>query len=225
MAWSEYHARWERIWSPPDGGPRLAPGAAFDARGSSPALVHAVESGRFDVRGQHVLVPGCGRGYDLATVLQRGAAAATGLEISPTAVEEALAWLAGVGAPEASVLLHDFFEAPPAPKSGSSHAPPTRGYDYTFFCAIRPDMRGAWAEQWARYLGGQSSGGRLLTLMYPIDPNKPRDEGPPFPVTPEAYAAVLEPAGFTLEWAEDVPAERSVSGREGRERVAVWALN
>ena len=38
-------------------------------------------------------------------------------------------------------------------------------YDYTFFCAIPPTMRAAWAEA---YAGGIRSGGVLITMMWPI---------------------------------------------------------
>ena len=39
-------------------------------------------------------------------------------------------------------------------------------------------------------------GGQLATLIFPVDPNKDRNEGPPFPLTPELYTELLEPLGM-----------------------------
>lgn len=55
-------------------------------------------------------------------------------------------------------------------------------------------MRGGWAEAWGRQL---KPGGQLVTLMFPVDASRPRDEGPPFPLTPELYNDLLSPLG---EW-------------------------
>lgn len=41
------------------------------------------------------------------------------------------------------------------------------GYDYTFLCALHPDMRKDWATAWAQLL---RPGGYLLTLIFPVDP-------------------------------------------------------
>ena len=43
---------------------------------SSPALVSLLDSGAVEVAGTRVLVPGCGRGYDLVEFSRRGAAEA-----------------------------------------------------------------------------------------------------------------------------------------------------
>ncbi len=53
-------------------------------------------------------------------------------------------------------------------------------------------MRGRWAEAWGRQI---KPGGELVTLMFPIDASMPRDQGPPFPLTPELYAELLSPHG------------------------------
>lgn len=49
-------------------------------------------------------------------------------------------------------------------------------FDYTFFCALRKDMRAAWGATYARLLG---PGGRLVCLMYPVDDRDP-EAGPPY---------------------------------------------
>ena len=61
-----------------------------------------------------------------------------------------------------------------------------------FLCAMHPDMRGRWAEAWARQI---MPGGELVTLMFPVDAAKPCDEGPPFPLTPALYTELLSPHG------------------------------
>lgn len=55
-----------------------------------------------------------------------------------------------------------------------------------------PSMRTHWAEAWARHI---RKGGELVTLMFPVDPELPLDEGPPFAVTPELYTHLLSPHG------------------------------
>ncbi len=72
--------------------------------------------------------------------------------------------------------------------SVTCRCPPSR----RFLCALPPAQRQAWAEAWATLV---KPGGQLVTLIFPVDPEKPRDSGPPFPVTPELYADLLEPAG------------------------------
>jgi hypothetical protein len=69
------------------------------------------------------------------------------------------------------------------------------GYDYTFLCALHPDMRTAWAAGWGRHL---SPGATLVTLIYPVDPSREGTPGPPWPVTPELYQQLLLPAGGLL---------------------------
>ena len=61
-----------------------------------------------------------------------------------------------------------------------------------FLCAMQPTMRQNWAAAWARHI---RAGGQLVTLMFPVDPKRPRDEGPPFPLTPELYTELLTSHG------------------------------
>ena len=64
------------------------------------------------------------------------------------------------------------------------------GYDYTFMCALHPDMRPDWAAAWARFL---KPGGTLACLVFPVDSE--RQTGPPWPVTPEIYEDLLSKHG------------------------------
>lgn len=108
------------------------------------------------------------------------------------------------------MVLGDFFD-------GKTHLSYDIGYDYTFMCALMPEMRPDWATAWAQHL---RPGGLLATLIFPVDPEKVG--GPPHPVTPEMYKELLEPVGFALRSMEAVPHEQSHPGREGKEYMAVW---
>lgn len=55
-------------------------------------------------------------------------------------------------------------------------------------------MRADWASAWRKVL---KPGGLLVTLQYPMGDAAP-SEGPPFPVSDEAYAGVLTPEGDLL---------------------------
>ncbi len=57
--------------------------------------------------------------------------------------------------------------------SGEPRVPCTR----RFGCAMHPSMRHDWAKHWARHV---KPGGRLVTLIFPVDDRDPTD-GPPFP--------------------------------------------
>lgn len=51
----EYNGRWEQIWAT-----GLEPGAAFDASGSSPALIGLLRRDPAIASGKSVIIPGCG---------------------------------------------------------------------------------------------------------------------------------------------------------------------
>jgi len=218
-----YQSRWEdNFW-----GKGLEQGVAFDASGSSPALVDLTKrQPNLASSSTRVLVPGCGRGYDLLTFIKHCyVAQAIGLEISPSAVTIANAYIHANAAPpedaaKMTVVEGDFFKWNPGSVGGKFDL----GYDYTFFCAMHPDMRADTARAWARLL---KSGGVLVTLEFPLHggyPDPSKTEGPPWPVSHEDYKKVLEPAGFKLEERYEVPAELSHSGRGGREAMAIWRL-
>uniref|UniRef100_A0A383W5P7 Uncharacterized protein n=1 Tax=Tetradesmus obliquus TaxID=3088 RepID=A0A383W5P7_TETOB len=217
-SWSEYNQRWFNIWH--DG---LQKGQQFDKGAPSPQLMQLLSSGQLQVQGKRALVPGCGRGYDVVAFAAAGASLSVGLDICPDAIaaankqcDEQLA-----GHPDAAkvsaateLAVADFFSY--CHSSGQLF---NVGYDYTFLCALHPDMRSSWAEGWARLL---QPGGELLTMVYPVDPSRDANTGPPWPVTPDLYKQLLPPAGFELVSLEPIPAGLSHEGRQGREWLGRW---
>jgi hypothetical protein len=115
----------------------------------------------------------------------------------------------------AKVTQGDFFRF----EDESSHGYDI-GFDYTFLCALMPEMRVQWASSWHRIL---RPGGLLITLIFPVD-SEMEMKGPPWPVTPEIYKELLVEKGglFKLKSLEKVPDEQSHPGRSGREYMAVW---
>jgi len=215
LDWADYHSRWEALWTKEGG---LKVGDNWDRGVSARPLVETLAAGSVAgvaVKGSRALVPGCGRGYDVEALLRAGAAAAVGLEISPTAQAEASRFLDGQGLGDARanarVELRDFFDGP-AP----GDAPFDLGYDYTFFCAIHPDMRAEWARKWAGFL---RQGGALVAVVFPVDASK--EGGPPWAVTPDAYREALVPAGFEVVSLDKVPDDKSFPDRVGREYLLV----
>lgn len=89
-----------------------------------------------------------------------------------------------------------------------------------FFCALHPDMRASWGEAWQRNL---RPGGSLITMMFPMEPEG--REGPPWPVSKQAYADALVPVGFECVKEEPVAeADATTANRAGREVFAIWKL-
>jgi len=154
-----------------------------------------------------VLVPGCGTGYDLAT-LARDHREVVGLDLSEDA---RAAFLAAHPSLPGSVLYEvaDFFSY--APTEGFDFV-----WDYTFFCALDPDQRSSWAETMTRLV---KPTGVLATLLFPFEDPISGTEGPPWPINTELVREYVQNAFVELEAAE---VEHSHSGREGKERLVLW---
>ncbi|XP_058184248.1 probable thiol methyltransferase 2 isoform X2 [Rhododendron vialii] len=87
-------------------------------------------------------------------------------------------------------------------------------FDYTFFCAIEPSMRPAWASQMQYLL---KPDGELITLMFPITNHA---WGPPYKVSIADYEELLRPLGFKP--ISTVENELATGDREGREMLGRW---
>ncbi len=191
MSWEE---RWRTGQTP------------WDAGVSPPSLRRLVAEG--SLPDGLALVPGCGAGYDVLT-LSSPARRVIGLEVASTPRDrfESLRRASGVPEERASVVLADFFSFDPG-------APVDLVWDYTFLCAIEREQRAEWAAKLDSLLAPD---GELAALLFPVDPERPRDEGPPYSVDPEEVRALLSPA-FRATLLE--PARESHERRRGKEWLA-----
>ena len=142
-----------------------------------------------------------------------------GLDLSPTGVAAARAYLEGaLGDEEEEMKRHyhveegDFFNLKLEKEEDFTFI-----YDYTFFCAIKPDKRQAWARQMQALLAPGT--GVLMTLIFPICE---KEGGPPYRVSLEGMRELLEPLGFVAEVLEMLPPGLSHPGRDGTTGPWKW---
>lgn len=177
----------------------------WDEGKSPPALRELIA--RDLVPAGRVFVPGCGTGYDLAT-LARDDREVVGLDLSElakAAFEQAHPSLPG----SVRYDVGDFF-------TFDDGGPFDFVWDYTFFCALDPDHREPWASVMRRLV---RSGATLATLIFPFEDPISDREGPPWPINTELVRTTLGDS-FTL--VEAAPADSSHRGREGKEVLALW---
>lgn len=202
---------WDDFWK---GG--IAVGEYFDAERPLPELLTQLSSGTLPTGGR-VLIPGCGRGYDVeAFVISGGYDNVIGMDLSETAIEAARGYLHERSLRgEYGLVAGDFFSRQAVPDGF------TVVYDYTFFCAIPLEWRTKWANRMKELV---KVGGVLVTVMFPV--GKPREAGgPPHGVSKNDYAELLEgPGGFRRKDGPRVLSdESSHAGRgEGLTWWAVW---
>ena len=213
--------RWEPVWA--QGVPQ---GTCFDTGSPHPHLAALIATPGALPPGR-ALVPGCGRGYAVAA-LARADRAAVGLDVAPTAVAAATAYLASPAArvaagASATVRLGSFFELP----SGAGDPKWQVIYDYTFLCAIPPALHARWAAQMAALLDRDA--GVLLTMVFPIC-EQPKEGGPPYAMSLELVRGLLEGAG--LEAAAGgagaprlLAPEESHAGRGGQPGGMPWGVS
>jgi methyl halide transferase len=188
MDWDEYYQKEEVFW---------------DKGKPSPPMKQYLE--RHAVRGR-ALVPGCGRGHEVALAVEHGLDA-TGLDIAPTGVAEARALYPHLAERFVTGNLFD----PPEEMRG--------GYDvvleHTCLSALRPKMR----ADYRRGIDLTLRRGGLLIGVWFINPAlDPGEEGPPFPLSVAELTALF---AERYEIVEDYVPDVAFGGREGRERVRV----
>lgn len=198
------HPRWLTKWNA-----GIAVGAFWDTGTPSPLLVKYIEEGK--VPEGRALVPGCGRGYDVAALASEKRLA-IGLDISEVAVQTARDYISSLPKEQclneenAVVECKSYFDMnveDPAELFDFI-------YDYTFLCALDPSVRVEWAKQTAKLL---RQGGELITLIFPI---RGQDNlGPPFSVSMEGVRDLLEPVGFECLELELLPPELCHRDRDG----------
>ncbi|KAJ9326896.1 hypothetical protein DTO027B5_4722 [Paecilomyces variotii] len=165
--------------------------ALIDFIESRPAVLPKPENGRR----LRALVPGCGRGYDVVALTLHGFDT-YGLEVSNKAVETAREYAKSElakpiehnygekssewpldHAGKAEFVQGDFFQRDWEAACASDGV---RGfdliYDYTFLCALLPEMRKDWARRMRELL---APGGILVCLEFPLHKDL-KAQGPPW---------------------------------------------
>ena len=199
---------WEAMWA--NG---IEEGQAFDCRRTEPGFQAMLDRGDLVVGDGGALVPGCGRGYALASLARAGFSRVVGLEISATARDACEARLKKEEIPsgsDISVEVADFFEYDVEEGKRFDAA-----YDCTFLCAIDPNKRKEWADVYARVI---KSGGLLVSLVFPCGDF---EGGPPYALSPEIVKNLLAATGKFKEVSlARVPEELYARGRT--EYLYVW---
>ena len=167
---------------------------------STPLAVYADQLKRKDLR---ILIPGCGNAYEAFYLWEKGFNDLTLIDISPRPVARLQAQFAAHNQGTPNILLQDFFD-----HEGT--------YDLileqTFFCALPPSARSAYAQKMAELL---RTGGQLVGILF----NRHfSHQGPPFGGDPEEYAAYFVPYFSFRHWAE---CQQSIPPRQGSE----WWIN
>ncbi|CAM0141100.1 unnamed protein product [Umbelopsis sp. WA50703] len=191
---------WEKRWQDQD--------TPWDHGESSQALVELLkEKANLIPTDGNVLVPGCGRGYDVF-LLASPERKVVGLDLSETCIQQCLELQQQkqLSDTQISFICDDFFKFNmPAGKFNLI-------FDYTFFCALPPVLRPQWGQRMAEIL---ATGGVLICLIFPLTEH---EGGPPFAVTVDAYREALEPAFENLYLADC----KGHASRVGKEKISIW---
>ena len=188
MNWDECYQKGETCW---------------DKGAPAPAMKQYLA--RHAVRGR-ALVPGCGRGHEVALAVEYGLDA-TGLDIAPTGVAEARAKYPHLAE---RFVMGNFFDPPEAMRGAYDVV-----LEHTCMSALPPTLR-------AHYRRGIDltlrPGGLLIGVWYINPALDPENEGPPFPFSLVDLTALFADG---YEVVEDYVPDVAFTGREGRERVRV----
>ena len=188
MDWDEYYQKGEVFW---------------DKGAPAPALRQYLES--HAVRGR-ALVPGCGRGHEVAVAVEHGLDA-TGLDIAPTGVAEARALYPQFAE---RFVTGDLFD-PPAELRGAFDVV----LEHTCLSGLHPSLR----ADYRRGIDLMLKRGGLLIGVWFIEPDlDPGDEGPPFPLSVPDLTALF---AQDYEVVEDYVPDVSFPTRVKQERIRV----
>ncbi|KAJ5597424.1 TPMT family [Penicillium hordei] len=229
--------RWAALW---DAGDFLP----WDQGIPNPALVHVMENrqdligasafihdGKGECRRKRALVPGCGRGYDVLLLSSLGYDA-YGLDVSTKAAEEANAWAGehladypvrdqAAGPGKAQFIIGDFFSDEWIARMDL----PGKFeiiYDYTFFCALTPDLRSSWARRYWDLLSTHQES-VIVCVEFPTQ-KKLSLGGPPYASPSSVYLAHLSHPGQEIRYdVEGAPlTELELENANGFQRVGHW---
>ena len=193
MNWDEHYKTGEVFW---------------DKGKASPPLAEYLQ--RHPIRGKKTLVPGCGRGHEVALAVEHGLDA-LGLDIAPTGIAGArarypqIAW---------RFMIGNFF-GPPTELRGAFDVV----LEHTLLCALPLAMR----ENYRKAVDLALRPGGLLIGVWFINPAlDPGEEGPPFGISVAELTALFED-GYDI--VDDYVPTVAFPNREGRERLRVLRRN
>ena len=188
MNWDEKYQKGEVFW---------------DKGAPSPPMKQYLQ--RQTLRGR-ALVPGCGRGHEVALAVEHGLEA-TGLDIAPTGVAEARARYPHLAGRFVTGNLFD----PPDEMRGAYDVV----LEHTCMSALPPTLR----PEYRRGIDLTLRSGGLLIGVWFINPDlDPGEEGPPYPFSVADLTALFADG---YEIVEDYVPQVAFTGREGRERLRV----
>ncbi len=188
MDWDEHYKTGDVFW---------------DKGKPAPALAEYLR--RHPMRGK-TLVPGCGRGHEVAMAVENGLDA-IGLDISPTGLSEARELYPQMAE---RFIIGNFFD-PPAEMHGAFDIV----LEHTLLCALPLERR----VDYRRAVDLTLRPGGLLLGVWFINPAlDPGEEGPPFGISVAELTALFQDG---YEIVDDYVPDIAFPNREGRERLRV----
>lgn len=157
----------------------------WDRGAPNQALIEWLESGQLQPPAR-ILVPGCGRGYEVVELVRRGFEV-TGIDIAPSAVSHLKDTLQAESL-QAEVRLGDIFEYEPEPFDAI--------YEQTCLCAINPEHWLAYEDRLHRWL---KSGGILYALFMQTG----QEGGPPHHCDMVRMRKLFSPERW--QWLDEMP--------------------
>ena len=171
----------------------------WDAGAVTPPLQEYFQQlGSPDAR--RILIPGAGRAYEAEYLHDLGFSQVFVADLAPEALMALQQRVPNF--PTTHLLLQDFFALPPDP-------PYDLLVEQTFFCALNPSQRPAYARQCAQLL---RPGGTLVGLLFETDFGPVTE--PPFGGTRDEYRPYFEPY---FDFVHFDTAYNSLRPRQGRE--------
>jgi len=237
---SAHAQRWDSLWS--DG--TFLP---WDRGHANPALIDTLNQRTSPLlppsrrKAPHdgparALVPGCGKGYDVALFAAHGYDA-YGLEVSEHAVKAAQDYLADPGdgplegeykISDPSIdrgatkcVLGDFFDdAWLVQVDGGLGEGFDIIYDNTFLCALAPELRSKWASRVTELLAPT---GVLICLEFPTH-KPPSSGGPPYALPSLVHEELLKRPGDPISYDErgNVVKTDSEESEQALVKIAHW---
>ena len=167
----------------------------------APAPAFTTYFSDFSHKNAAILIPGCGSGHEAEFLLSIGFTNITVIDIAPKAV--AILNEKFGSNPNIEIICGDFFQ-----HEGS--------YDYiveqTFFCAIDPELREAYAQQTHDLLRPK---GKIIAILF----DRSFEGGPPFGGSEEEYVQLFAPNFYILFLEAN---QHSIPQRMGSELFGVF---